>query len=149
MRTAPTLAATAITLSVGFAQPAPAGVLYMRMGDKEISKVFPPPPPEKRSAKASPRGIMRRRPKPAGPPIDGTRRAARRPHRRTRAVFIAATRAPYYVAAYAAPYGVFHPPHGLGHLGYGHHAVHHAVHRAHGRSVAHLAGLLHHAVHHR
>ena len=50
MRKVPTLAATAITLSVGFAQPAPADVLYMRMGDKEISKVFPPP--EKRSAKA-------------------------------------------------------------------------------------------------
>ena len=149
MRNVATLAATAITLSVGFARPAPAGVLYMRMGDKEISKVFPPPPPEKRSAKASPRGIMRRRPKLAGPPIGGTRRAARRFRRRAPARFIAATTAPYYVAPYAVRYGVFYPPHGLGHFGYGRHAVHHAVHHAHGGSVAHLAGLLHHAVHHR
>ena len=137
MRTTPAPAATAIALSAGFAAQAPAGVLYMRMGDKEISKVLPPPPPEKRSAKASPRRIMRPPPKPAGPPIGGTRRAARRFRRRTRAVFIAATTTRYYVAPYAVWYGPVYWPYALGHLGYGHHAVHH------------LAGLLHHAVHHR
>ena len=135
------IVAAVVSASTGVVSQARAGTLYMRMAGKEIRKVFPPSPPEKRSAQASPRGVVRRNPKPGGPPIGGGRRAARRFRRRAPAMFIAATTAPYYVAPYAAPYGVFYPAHGLGHLGFGHHVFHHGDGHA-------LAGLLHHAVHH-